>query len=166
MSTDTPLRTVPAVSGLSVPVALSILGGAGFTPGGSIEQASDLITAGFVLGTEPPEGEILPEGTRVDLVISTGHAPTGVVPDVSGMRFEDAAGALASDGYSSHSVEQSSSTIEAGIVIGTSPPAGASLHPGGHVAMIVSTGWGPVPPDPIPQPPDPIQEPPRILGPE
>ena len=107
-----------------------------------------------MIGTEPSEGESVPISTRVDLVVSTGHAPTGVVPDVSGADFDGAVQILARDGYTASRIDQASSTLEFGIVLGSSPPAGTPLTPGANVSVIVSSGWAIGPTEPPTRPPE------------
>ncbi|NKQ56829.1 PASTA domain-containing protein [Amycolatopsis sp. K13G38] len=68
-------------------------------------------------------------------------APSGFVPGVSGLAFDEATERLAADGYATSSLEQASPTIEAGVVISTLPVAGTHLEPGGTVSAIVSLGW-------------------------
>jgi eukaryotic-like serine/threonine-protein kinase len=122
-----------------------------------IGPPSDRISSGLVIGTEPPEGESVPEGTQVDLIVAPGHEPPGVVPNVSGLGFIDAANVFARDGYTASELEEPSDTVESGIAIRTVPAAGVPLNPGADVTVIVSSGREPLPP------PDPPAE---FLGPE
>jgi serine/threonine-protein kinase len=71
------------VEGLSVIDAVNALRSAGFEVGsGQIEEASEEIEEGKVIRTEPVSGSLVPAGTQVMLVVSTG-LPTVVVPAVT-----------------------------------------------------------------------------------
>ena len=71
------------VEGLSVIDAVNALRSAGFEVGsGQIEEASEEIEEGKVIRTEPVSGSLVPAGTQVMLVVSTG-LPTVAVPAVT-----------------------------------------------------------------------------------
>ncbi len=71
------------VEGLSVIDAVNALRSAGFEVGsGQIEEASEEIEEGMVIRTEPVAGSLVPAGTQVTLVVSTG-LPTVSVPAVT-----------------------------------------------------------------------------------
>jgi eukaryotic-like serine/threonine-protein kinase len=139
---------IPSVVGLSVADASRRLTEADLMCAGSSERDSD-VAIGVVLLTEPPEGESVPAGTEVDLVVSEDDTPTvipGFVPDVSGFDFDTAAGILAKDGYTGIPQGAFSSRVDVDIVIGTVPRAGTALVEGATVLVIFSRG--PAPPDP------------------
>jgi serine/threonine-protein kinase len=68
------------------------------------------------------------------------------VPDVSGGDYDAAAAALTQIGLNPVRVDQPSSDVPAGDVIGTDPPAGTVVVEGFTVDVLVSTG----PPSPTP----------------
>jgi beta-lactam-binding protein with PASTA domain len=65
---------------------------------------------------------------------------TGVVPDVIGETYPDAAGILAAAGYVPGRYDRESATVEVGLVIGTVPPPGAGWAAGKPVNVLVSAG--------------------------
>ena len=75
----------------------------------------------------------------VTLTVSSGVGQA-VVPNVVGKDASDAANILGQAGFKSLSRTQPSDTVPAGIVISTSPAAGARAQKGSTVTMLVSSG--------------------------
>jgi serine/threonine-protein kinase len=63
-----------------------------------------------------------------------------IIPDVSGMTVERALEELAAEDLLAEPVEETSDTVEPGIVIGTDPLSGESVAPGTQVRVRVSDG--------------------------
>jgi beta-lactam-binding protein with PASTA domain len=110
------------------------------------EAADDTVPAGNVISQDPVGGTEVPDGSTVNIVVSTGpDTPTNVpVPDVSGKTAADAQAELEAAGFTVVAEEQSSMDVEAGLVIETNPSAGTEVAPGTEVKMIVSSGAGDV----------------------
>jgi len=73
--------TVPNVAGQSQSAAGAALQQAGCSVSGTADQASDSVPAGTVIGSNPGGGTTLPaEGCAVQLIVSTGPAPTTTAP--------------------------------------------------------------------------------------
>ena len=70
---------VPDVVGLPLAEAETVIIDAGLTVGTITEDYSDTITAGDVISQDPASSELLPPGGVVDLVISLGPIPEGMV---------------------------------------------------------------------------------------
>ncbi len=102
-----------------------------------IEECSDTVAAGDVISQSPAAGEMVPPGTTVDLVISTGPCPIAV-PAASSC--DD----ITSAGLVCNLIEECSDTVAQGDVISQSPAAGAMVAPGSTVNLVVSTGPCPV----------------------
>ena len=86
------------VEGLSVIDAVNALRSAGFEVGsGQIEEASEEIEEGKVVRTEPVSGSLVPSGTQVTLVVSTG-LPTVSVPAVTQVFADTAVQSLRNSG--------------------------------------------------------------------
>lgn len=70
-------------------------------------------------------------GTDVNIVVSTGpEVPATVpIPDVAGQTAADAQATLEAAGFTVTRVEQSSTDVEAGLVIETNPSAGTAVAP-------------------------------------
>ncbi|MHB8439453.1 MAG: Stk1 family PASTA domain-containing Ser/Thr kinase [Acidimicrobiales bacterium] len=82
-TTTAPETAVPDVSGLAPTAACNKLGLSGFTCGTTTEQPSSAYSAGYVISTTPQAGTPEPQGTTVNLIVSSGP-PTTTVPDLSG----------------------------------------------------------------------------------
>ena len=100
ISAGTSAIAVPGVSGSTESDALFQLSQAGFTAAQvRVERrpSADVIE-GFVIGTEPESGQLVPEGGIVTLIISEGAVPT-VVPSVVGIPAEEAQAFLEELGF-------------------------------------------------------------------
>jgi hypothetical protein len=96
------------------------------------------------LTPETPTTTTTPETTTTTTPeTTTTTAPATVpVPDVSGKAEADAQTELEAVGFTVKSEEQSSTDVEAGLVIETNPAAGTEVAPDSTVTMIVSSGPG------------------------
>ena len=87
---------VPSVNGQSQAEAIAALEETGFAIGASYNENSPTVEKGAVLEIRPVDAEVtdgkLPEGTKVDLVVSTGLV---TVPDVRGKPSAEASTLLA-----------------------------------------------------------------------
>ncbi len=96
-------------------------------------------TAGTVLATSPSSGTRVPKGSSVVLTVSSG--PSNVrVPSLIGLNQNQASNQLGQDGLNLGNILSASSNQPAGIVISSSPSAGASVKPGSSVDITVSSG--------------------------
>ncbi len=110
----------------------------------SAEQYSSTVPAGGVLGTSPAGSALY--GSTVTVVLSKGHAPVEI-PTVTGpsSSFATAQAALAAAGFKAVQATAYNSTVPAGQVIGTTPPASAGPQPyGSTITVDVSLGPQPV----------------------
>ncbi len=80
--------SVPVVHGLSYDGAASRIESAGLTPS-RIDQSSDTVPAGQVIGTDPAEGTTVVSGSTVQVFVSTGQAQVPV-PGVTGEDVDQA----------------------------------------------------------------------------
>jgi hypothetical protein len=77
----------------------------------------------------------------VPVVVGAAAPATVAVPAVAGLTQQAAQAAIAGAGLAVGAVSQANSgTVPAGLVISSSPAAGASVSPGSAVALVVSTG--------------------------
>lgn len=134
---------VPDLFNYTQPEAESILADAQLTVGTVTPVFDETVAEGRVIqwgtadaGDKPAE---LPKGSPVDLTISQGPAPR-VVPQLNGAPRAQAESELAEMGLEVSVREDFSDDVEAGLVIGTEPGAGAELERGASVALIVSKG--------------------------
>lgn len=131
---------VPAVAGLTGAAAVRELRTDGFT----VRQASavndNTVRAGSVVRTVPAIGTKVRKGSAITLVPSAGPR-TIKVPDVSGQQLSSAEGALRNAGLTVGQVRKvASSSVDAGMVVSTSPAAGRPWPQPKPVTISVSEG--------------------------
>ena len=84
---------------------------------------------GTVLEQFPPAGDEVDEGSTVTITVSLGP-DTVEVPDVAEQPAKQARRALEEAGFRVREDQRPSSTVRAGLAIGTEPPAGTELERG------------------------------------
>ncbi len=133
--------TVPRVARLTAATAQQALHNAGPIHDGHA-QFSDSVVKGSVIGTA--SGSRVGKGSTVTLIVSKG-AHQATVPQVTGNSLAAAQSALRQAGLiPGKVVNQASTTIQAGIVIGASAAAGLAWPVNKPVTLVVSSGQ-PVP---------------------
>jgi eukaryotic-like serine/threonine-protein kinase len=136
--------TVPRVARLTAATAQQALHNAGFTTTMGTARFSDSVVKGSVIGTSPAIGSRVGKGSTVTLIVSKG-AHQATVPQVTGNSLAAAQSALRQAGLiPGKVVNQASTTIQAGIVISTTPAAGLAWPVNKPVTLVVSSGQ-PVP---------------------
>jgi eukaryotic-like serine/threonine-protein kinase len=131
---------VPQVGGMAASTARTELQNLGFTVRIGPDQHSNTVPAGDVISTSPAIGSSAHRGAVVTITASSGPLMISV-PQVSGMTQSAAKAALRKAGLTPGPVsDQASSTVAAGIVIGTSPAAGTSWPQSKPVSLLVSSG--------------------------
>jgi beta-lactam-binding protein with PASTA domain len=99
---------------------------------------------GVVIDQDPPLGTTVRQPASISLVVSArksvGGVTTASVPDVIGLRVDDAARVVDGASFVSQVVQQSDPSVPEGIVLATDPPPGTKLARGASVTLIVSTG--------------------------
>lgn len=91
-----------------------------------------------VLAQEPPGGTRLRAGRTVRLVLN--QARLNPLPELKGLRQEEAEDRLSQLGYRMAGVAQVESTEPLGTVLASDPPAGTPLPSGAGVRLLVSRG--------------------------
>ncbi|HEY1003014.1 MAG TPA: PASTA domain-containing protein, partial [Streptosporangiaceae bacterium] len=136
--------TVPQVGGLTASTARLEVRNQGLTAKMGKPQFSARVAKGSVIGTEPAIGSRVGKGGTVLLIVSAGPHMIPV-PQVTGSPLATAQAALRHAGLVPGKVtDQTSTTIQSGIVISTDPAAGVSWPQSRPVSLVVSTGQ-PVP---------------------
>jgi len=141
---------LPNVYNLSLSEAKETLTSKGYST--VIEyQSSSMVAAGCVISTLPERFEIVEQGSRIVLYVSTGSEKKAV-PSLLGKTVEEAKAALTEAGFVAGSVENAySDTIASGLVCSQSTAAETQLDVGAVVNIYVSMGPNPNPtPTPIP----------------
>jgi beta-lactam-binding protein with PASTA domain len=134
---------IPDLAGTNRTSATEAITRAGLVVGNVAEKASEDVPAGGVLDWSP-KGGMIPTGSAVDLVVSSGPAPR-TVPELSGRSFDAASGALSAIGLKVGRSDDYSDTVPEGQVISSNPGAGAKVERGSTVTVVVSKGQPVVP---------------------
>lgn len=130
---------VPSVVGRLLEEAEMILRQNGLALGQVVEQESDKVPKGYVLGQFPEQGTELPRGESVDLVVSKGiSSPT--VPNVVGEPLSKARSRLEELGIKVGSITRRASDMPRDTVLDQEPRAGTRYASGDSVRLVVSTG--------------------------
>lgn len=132
-----PMRTVPALVGLSQDAAAGQLTKAGLRLG-TVRQQFSSRPAGEVLSSDPAAGATLTPGSPVVLVVSKGLELLPV-PDVVGQPRSAAEKALSNAGFPTDVTLVFSDSVEQGTVIAQNP-AGGDAARGTTIALQVSKG--------------------------
>jgi eukaryotic-like serine/threonine-protein kinase len=94
---------------------------------------------GQVTGQDPEAGEIVDEGSQVEVRVSKGVRQIAV-PDVLGQSESSATGELQAAGFEVSVTEAPSDTVSEGLVSAQSPSAGTEAAKGSTVTITISTG--------------------------
>lgn len=130
---------VPPVGGDTKTQAKQALHARGFKVTVSY-SSSPSVHVGYAIRTDPPAGNRVAKGIRVQLVVSSGPADVAI-PPLTGDLPAVAGGTLSGDKLTVGPTKyKASSSVTSGEVIGTSPPAGALVLPGTTVTIYVSSG--------------------------
>lgn len=116
------------------------------------KKESDDIPINLILSQDLGAGSLVTINTEIKVVISAGKAKTDEelaqkdengqlsIADVQYRTKGDAIALLEKQGLIVQIEEQSSETVEAGVIISQNPPAGTPVDPGSGVTIVVSTG--------------------------
>jgi eukaryotic-like serine/threonine-protein kinase len=141
---------VPKVTGMTVAAATAELRGAGFTVTTGAARLDNEFAKGQVIRSVPAAGQRVGNGSHITLIPSAGPHRR-LMPQVTGLTLPAAQAALRQAGLAPGPVtKETSSTIAAGIVVSTTPVAGAMWPQPQPVRLVVSAG--PPMPDFVGQP--------------
>ncbi|MBM7832427.1 serine/threonine-protein kinase [Agromyces cerinus] len=133
------VKEIPVLTGSTYEEAVDVLQELGL-PATSVEKTDDTVPAGQVINTDPPAGEIVDNGTAVTVFVSTGKQAVAV-PDLRNKTLEQAKADLkALNLVAGVETRESSPTVPADTVLGTSPEAGAAVEVGSTVDFRISSG--------------------------
>src|SRR5215469_3037718 len=131
---------VPKVTGVATATAQADLRNVGLTPGTTRTMLDNNVAKGLVIKTIPANGSRIARGGHVTLIVSAGPHMIRM-PQVTGLKLTDAQAAIKHAGLVPGKVKLvTSATIAAGIVISTSPSAGASWPQPKPVTIALSAG--------------------------
>jgi serine/threonine-protein kinase len=136
---------VPDVVGMDRFAAESTLVAVGLRLGEVAATTSPSVKVDRVISQSPPAGQVVKLGRAVRLDVSKG-AGRIKVPHTAGLSRERAAALLSSSGLFVAAVESTRApTLPPGQVVGTRPPAGASVNEGDSVIVEVASRQGTFP---------------------
>ncbi|WP_433749618.1 Stk1 family PASTA domain-containing Ser/Thr kinase [Falsibacillus pallidus] len=118
---------VPDVQGKTLEQAISKLYEAGFDPGETIDTPSEEVPEGKVIKTNPESGDLVVEGRKVDIYISTGKEKV-TMDDYIGEQLDQVKPILESKGFKVITNEEFSEE-DPGTIITQDPNEGAEVIP-------------------------------------
>lgn len=131
------MAEMPNIIGWNINDAMTVMSNRKLNP--ELEyEASDQFPADTVIDTELEAGEMVPEGTVVKLIISSGNGVE--LADTRGKTREDAEATLLNQGLEIEWEESFSDGVPAGVVISQSPVAETWVEKGSTVRVVVSQG--------------------------
>ena len=146
MASDTEMATVPHVVDMGVQEARYLLEDEGFQVGRVVEVTHDTVTSGLVISQDPPAESNVLLGNQINLLVSKGRTETPPqpvqveVPDVVGLKVEEARSLLAQRGLQVGTVEEVPMTDRnPGIIIRQSLNPGTPVTSGETVELAVAT---------------------------
>jgi serine/threonine-protein kinase len=140
----TSARTIPNVVGFDYTKAASAITQAGLTPV-RVDEPNAKVPLGAVIRTDPDAKKEVDIGTRVTVYVSSGLSEV-VIPNLSGMTVEQATAELKKLGLIvGTNSKGNSATIAQGVVVATTPVAGAMAKTGASVGLVISSGQVTIP---------------------
>jgi beta-lactam-binding protein with PASTA domain len=129
--------TIPPVAGMSRESAAQALREAGLAVGTITERTSP-DARGTVLSSQPDAGQVVAEGTSVDLVTSSGPAELSV-PDVVGRRLTQVRAIIEQLGLAIGETSYDSTSASAtGVILSQSPAPGTLVSPGAAITLRIA----------------------------
>ena len=128
---------IPSVAGMSRNDAIAALRAANLELGQVIERPGSQ-ARGTVLSSQPEAGQQVPEGSPVEIVVSTG--PTELLmPDVVGRELFEVRATLEQLGLRIGETQyDSTSALPTGLVVSQLPPAGSAVTASAFISIRVS----------------------------
>ncbi|HXL02235.1 MAG TPA: PASTA domain-containing protein [Candidatus Atribacteria bacterium] len=136
--------SVPDVRQMSLEEAQSLIESSSLKLERVAEVTHDTIPAGYVVSQNPPPESRVAKGSVMSLLVSKGKSETEVlnlvvVPDLVGLRLEEAKRLLAQSNLTVGNVEEvAAEGRSAGVVVGQSPAPGEEVEPGEKIHLQVT----------------------------
>jgi serine/threonine-protein kinase len=133
---------VPDLANLTREQAIARLKEVNLTVGGLINQASDTVPTGHVIGTNPAVNTVLNPSDGVNLIMSSGPDTKQMPADLVGKTYDAAKAEIDALGVAGVTVTRDLAVTEdttAGNVLGTAPVAGQPITPNSTVTLTVAT---------------------------
>jgi serine/threonine-protein kinase len=140
VSTGASTKTIPtALVGQPFPDVSKKLTDAGFQVKRT-DQPDDSLARNLVISTTPVQGDDAPEGSIVEVFVSSGPPPT-TVPNVGGLSQSDAIDQIQQQGFPAPQVvSETSDSVSAGTAIRTEPAANERVPRDTVIRLVVSSG--------------------------
>jgi serine/threonine-protein kinase len=138
VSRGPPPIDVPETAAMPAAEAQALLESKGFV----VEQRQDfddVVAYNLAIGTDPPGGSKIASDSIIVLIVSKGPAPVPV-PDVKDKTYDEAAAALAAQGFKATRNDVFDDKVDVGKVVSTDPGAGQLTAKNGTVTVNVSKG--------------------------
>ncbi len=135
---ESELAEIPNIIGWNISDAITVLGNRKLNPDPEYVESEEY-AVNVVMEMEYEVGELVPEGTVVKLIVSSGK-PGVEILETAGKTKDDAQVTLTNQGLIIEWEESYSDTIPAGMVIGSVPEAGTRVEAESVVRVIVSKG--------------------------
>lgn len=129
---------VPNVAGQTLETATQQIEAAGLIVGEVTYEATSEVEEGKVIRTNPAANTSKREGSTVKLIVATTETVT--VPDVLKWKEATAKQELENAGFVVETKYENSDSVEAGLVLKTTPAANSNQIKGSTVTMVVSQG--------------------------
>ncbi len=133
---------VPDLANLTPEQANARLTQVGLTPGGQVNAASDTISAGHVISTDPALNTVAKPKDAIRLVVSSGPDTPLMPSDIIGKTYDTARAQLEAAGIAGLTVQRAVTTTSnatPGTVVGVSPEVGQPVPPNSTVTLTVAT---------------------------
>ncbi len=133
---------VPDLANLTRDQAAARLNEVNLAVGGQINQASDTVPAGHVIGTNPAVNTVLKPRDGVTLIMSSGPDTRQMPADVIGKPYDAAKAEIDALGVAGVTVQRDLAVTEdtpAGNVVGAAPGVGQPIAPNTVVTLTVAT---------------------------
>lgn len=135
---------VPSVVGQTQSAATTAINSAGLHVGTVTTASSSTVASGSVISQNPAANALVAPASTVDIVVSSGPAPTVTVPNVVGQTRAAATTAISNAGLRVGTVTNAASTtVPSGNVISQTPASGTSVATNSAVNLTVSAGATP-----------------------
>ncbi|MEQ1821449.1 MAG: PASTA domain-containing protein [Fimbriimonadaceae bacterium] len=132
---------VPDLRNLTYSEAATRLTNMGLKARVGSKRSDEAVPSESVISTDPPKDDPVFEGRTISLTVSSGSRMV-VIPDVSRQEVDKARALLSSMNFSvtNDVIEERSTKIEAGKVIGTAPDIGKKVERGSEIRLRISSG--------------------------
>lgn len=130
--------TMIDVTGMTFDEARTALRSLGLAVSATYESSSK-VDKSIVMDQDIKAGESVPEGTSVELIVSSGTDGVSV-PDVTGLSEAEAKVKLENEGFSMEKDYSASDTVEKGNVISQNPGPGSNAAANATITVVISQG--------------------------